>query len=517
MTIIEEEEGLILRLQAFDMSAIESVFDQYNEAIYRYGYRLLGSQDKAEECVAETFSRFLHALKNGKGPKKYVRPYLYRMAHNWITDQYRRAIPEDEGLPENHASQNDHPEDIVIDNIESQEIRNVLRALPENQRQAVVLKFLEGLENQEIAIAMNKPVGAVKALQHRGLQTIRKKIRGEAMNKLEDEIKQKLEKLDAIPERNPLRVQSAKKNFLSEMHQLAGETTVSVPTKSWWNQLNIKKETFSMKLITIATILSLLLGGGITAVAAQDSLPGDLLYPVKTLVEDIELGLATDPETEFDIALNHAFKRFEEIQILLDEGEVVGEAHLLAWQEAFQRALQYGVNTEDPIGKLLMVQQQLKYQEEMMNKGKQTGVPFQNQFERMMNYQAGLVDASIENPELLASELEFMANYSNQYGEEKLENAWMNMYMFGALDTEGTIGEVQNQGEIQHPIEDPFMWMHLLGNRLSEIEPGGIDQGGTTGGFQNSYNDQPNGGNQGDNGNGNNGGSGGNEGGNGGK
>jgi hypothetical protein len=337
------------------------------------------------------------------------------------------------------------------------------------------------------------------------------------MNKLEDEIKQKLEKLDAIPERNPLRVQSAKKNFLSEMHQLAGETTVSVPGKSWWNQLNIKKETFSMKLITIATILSLLLGGGITAVGAQDSLPGDLLYPVKTLVEDIELGLATDPETEFDIALNHAFKRFEEIQILLDEGEVVGEAHLLAWQEAFQRALQYGVNTEDPIGKLLMVQQQLKYQEEMMNKGEQTGVPFQNQFERMMNYQAGLVDASIENPELLASELEFMANYSNQYGEEKLENAWMNMYMFGALDTEGTIGEVQNQGEIQHPIEDPFMWMHLLGNRLSEIEPGGIDQGGTTGGFQNSYNDQPNGGNQGDNGNGNNGGSGGNEGGNGGK
>jgi RNA polymerase sigma-70 factor (ECF subfamily) len=98
------------------------------------------------------------------------------MAHNWITDQYRRAIPEDEGLPEYHASQNDHPEDIVIYNIESQEIRNVLRELPENQRQAVVLKFLEGLENQEIAIAMNKPVGAVKALQHRGLQTIRKKL-----------------------------------------------------------------------------------------------------------------------------------------------------------------------------------------------------------------------------------------------------------------------------------------------------------------------------------------------------
>ena len=327
------------------------------------------------------------------------------------------------------------------------------------------------------------------------------------MNNWDDDIKQKLEKLDVIPERNPLKVQSAKKNFMSEMRQLAGQS--SNPKNSWWNQLLVKKETFPMKLITIAAILSLLLGGGISAVAAQDSLPGDLLYPVKTLVEDVELGLATNPETEFEIALKHAFKRFEEINTLVGEGEPVEEAHIFAWQEAFQRALQYGVNTEDPIGKLLMVQQQLKYQEQMMNKGETTGEPFNNQFERMMQYQAGLIEASIDNPDLLSSELEFMTTYSKQHGQEKLEDVWMNLYMFGALD-EGEIGEVQNQGEEQHPVEDPFMWMHLLGNRLTEIDPGGIDQGGSTGGSQNSNNDHPNGGNQGDNGNGNNGGSGGN-------
>jgi len=175
MSIIEEE-GLIKRLKAFDMGAIEWVFDQYNEAIYKYSYRLLGDQDKAEECVAETFSRFLSALKNGKGPKKYVRPYLYRTAHNWITDQYRRAIPEDEGLPENLASKNEHPEELLINNMENQKVRNILRILPEKQRQAIVLKYLEGLDNQEISIAMDKPVGAVKALQHRGLKTIRKEL-----------------------------------------------------------------------------------------------------------------------------------------------------------------------------------------------------------------------------------------------------------------------------------------------------------------------------------------------------
>ncbi|MBW6473390.1 MAG: hypothetical protein K0B14_09725 [Anaerolineaceae bacterium] len=334
------------------------------------------------------------------------------------------------------------------------------------------------------------------------------------MNNWENEIKQKLEKLDAIPERNPLRVQSTKMNFLSEMRQLAGETTVSVSRKSWWNQLNIKKETFSMKLITIATILSLLLGGGISAVAAQDSLPGDLLYPVKTLVEDIELGLATDPETEFDIALNHAFKRFEEIHILIDEGEVVGEAHLLAWQEAFQRALQYGVNTEDPIGKLLMVQQQLKYQEQLMNKGEQTGVPFQNQFERMMNYQAGLVDASIEDPELLASELEFMATFSKQYGEEKLEDAWMYLYMNREGLVEGNVFSQQTQNQGTETQVGPFEWMHQQEDVLSEVDPNLFRNFGED---KNSTYDHLNAGDNDNGNNGNNGGSGGNGGGNGGK
>lgn len=177
MSIIEDNEGLISKLQAFDMGALEWVFDQYNEAIYKYSYRLLGSQDKAEECVAETFSRLLQALKSGKGPKKYVRPYLYRTAHNWITDQYRRPIPEEEELQENHYQTDDHLETKVIGQLESREIRQVLRELPENQRQVVVLKYLEGMENNEIAEILDKPVGAVKALHHRGIETIRKKLK----------------------------------------------------------------------------------------------------------------------------------------------------------------------------------------------------------------------------------------------------------------------------------------------------------------------------------------------------
>lgn len=106
-----------------------------------------------------------------------MKSYLYRIAHNWITDQYRRPIPEDEGLPENLQSKDDNPEQMTIDNMENHKIRTLLQQLPSSQRQVLVLKYLEGCNNREIAQAIKKPVGAVKALQHRGLVSIRKKLK----------------------------------------------------------------------------------------------------------------------------------------------------------------------------------------------------------------------------------------------------------------------------------------------------------------------------------------------------
>ena len=171
------EEGLISKLNAFDLEAITHVYDLYNEAIYRYGYRLLGNQNLAEECVSETFSRFLNCLQKGQGPKISIRPYLYRTAHNWITDQYRRPLPIEEGLNRNLPSLENNPEHLTITNIENQLTRKFLKDLPASQRQAIVLKYLEGFDNKEIADALNKPIGAVKALQNRGLEALRKKLK----------------------------------------------------------------------------------------------------------------------------------------------------------------------------------------------------------------------------------------------------------------------------------------------------------------------------------------------------
>lgn len=178
-----EEESLLARSRRFEEQALAEVFDRYHQELYRYAWRLLGEEDLAEDCVAETFSRFLQALKNGGGPQSHLRAYLYRVAHNWITDYYRRRPPPALRLGAGMSDEDHLPirADAALEpphqaqrRQEQQEARAALMHLTPDQRQVIALRYLQGLEIEEIAEALHKPVGAVKALQHRGIQALQR-------------------------------------------------------------------------------------------------------------------------------------------------------------------------------------------------------------------------------------------------------------------------------------------------------------------------------------------------------
>ncbi|HHX09459.1 MAG TPA: sigma-70 family RNA polymerase sigma factor, partial [Chloroflexi bacterium] len=78
------------RAKHFDRQALVDLYEEHNNALYRYAYRLLGQQDMAEDCVSEVFTRFLQIVQNGKGPQGNIRAYLYRMTHNCVVDHYRQ-------------------------------------------------------------------------------------------------------------------------------------------------------------------------------------------------------------------------------------------------------------------------------------------------------------------------------------------------------------------------------------------------------------------------------------------
>ena len=87
------EETLLRLARRFDQAALAELYDRYNNGIYYYALRLLGDSSLAEDCAAETFSRLLRALHDGGGPTENIKAYLYRSAHNWVTDYYRRTPP----------------------------------------------------------------------------------------------------------------------------------------------------------------------------------------------------------------------------------------------------------------------------------------------------------------------------------------------------------------------------------------------------------------------------------------
>ena len=166
------EQDLLLQAKQLDTCALAEIYDLYSPRLYRYAIRLVGDACTAEDCVAETFSRFLQAIRTQKGPSDYLQAYLYRTLHNLVVDHYRRQPPT-------QMLNEDSPgfgniEEKTDQNIRKLRVRAAIHELTSDQQQVIALKFLEGCENEEIAHILNKPVGAVKSLQHRALTNLQK-------------------------------------------------------------------------------------------------------------------------------------------------------------------------------------------------------------------------------------------------------------------------------------------------------------------------------------------------------
>lgn len=167
------EKELLQAALRFDSQALAQIYDLYSPELYRYAARFLGDPSLAEDCVADTFSRFLKALHARHGPKDFLRAYLYRIAHNWIADYYRR-MPDVVELKDDHLEDIETPEQEASLRIRQAQVREALGQLTPDQQQVIMLKYLEGWENQEVARILKKPVGAVKSLQHRALASLQK-------------------------------------------------------------------------------------------------------------------------------------------------------------------------------------------------------------------------------------------------------------------------------------------------------------------------------------------------------
>jgi RNA polymerase sigma-70 factor (ECF subfamily) len=158
-----------------DRDRLAAVYDEHYQPIYRYLFRQIGDVETTRDLTAEVFRRFLQATRAGSGPEQHLSAWLYRTAHNILVDHYRRQqyrqhLPLDEEL----VNVSDNPAESAERRVSAAQVRAALQQLTPDQQQVIVLKFLEGLSNQEVSAVLSKPVGAVKSLQHRALAALQR-------------------------------------------------------------------------------------------------------------------------------------------------------------------------------------------------------------------------------------------------------------------------------------------------------------------------------------------------------
>jgi RNA polymerase sigma-70 factor (ECF subfamily) len=178
-----EETTLVKLLQlaqdTCDPAAFDGLYLLFADRVFRYLLARIGDPDLAEDIAAQVFLRLIEKITIYRiGPRDNVAifsAWLYRLAHNKMVDVLRSHKRSQES-PLEHAAYvvSGDTMEAVEDHLDFQQILQTLRVLNDQQREVIVLRFVEELSIAETAQIMQKSEGAVKALQHRALETLRR-------------------------------------------------------------------------------------------------------------------------------------------------------------------------------------------------------------------------------------------------------------------------------------------------------------------------------------------------------
>jgi len=170
------EEEVILLAGTGDTDAFSLLYERYVTRIYNYIYYRTGNPYEAEDLTSRVFHRALGHINHYSNRGVPFSAWLYRIAHNlvanWHRDNSRRnevPLEDQTGLPQ----RTEHPEHRLVTNQELENLLKVIRQLPAERQQLLILKFVEGMSNAEIAMIMMRSEGAIKSLYHRTLLTLR--------------------------------------------------------------------------------------------------------------------------------------------------------------------------------------------------------------------------------------------------------------------------------------------------------------------------------------------------------
>ncbi|MEO1765657.1 RNA polymerase sigma factor RpoE [Thiobacter aerophilum] len=184
----EIDQALVERAQAGDKHAFELLVGKYQRKLARLLSRFIRDPAEVEDVAQETFIKAYRALPSFRGDSAFY-TWLYRIAintaKNYLVSQGRRAptstefaAEEAEGFEEADLLRDvDTPEAALLTKEIGETVTAAMEALPEELRTAITLREIDGLSYEEIAEAMNCPIGTVRSRIFRAREAIAEKLR----------------------------------------------------------------------------------------------------------------------------------------------------------------------------------------------------------------------------------------------------------------------------------------------------------------------------------------------------
>ena len=183
-TSSEEDEADRTRLIALvelartgDKDAFGLLYDHYQPSVYRFLYYRTRSVTLAEDLTADTFFRALRSMNNFRWQGRDFGAWLMTIARNLTTDHFKAGRTRLEMTTEDmgrHDDVTEGPESAVLASLTNEVLLEALTQLPTEQRECLIMRFLQGLSIAETAASLGRSDGAIKQLQLRGVRNLAK-------------------------------------------------------------------------------------------------------------------------------------------------------------------------------------------------------------------------------------------------------------------------------------------------------------------------------------------------------
>ncbi len=167
-------EPWIRKAQQYDDQALSALCELFYPDIYSYFYYRVNDPADVQDLTHDVFLRMVEAIRSFDPARGSFRTWLFGIAHHRLVDYHRRqSLRHHQALTDVLANPHDTPATQAEGALTRESLRRALGRLTEDQRQVIILKFIEGLSNAEVAPILGKTEGAINALQYRALQALR--------------------------------------------------------------------------------------------------------------------------------------------------------------------------------------------------------------------------------------------------------------------------------------------------------------------------------------------------------